>query len=380
MAVVRRTGGIRSRKTSGSRSSCTSTRPRASRASRLSLAHPSTLRLSRSLVVQTSFLGDVILTTPLLSELAGRGTVDVVATRLGASLLAGHPSIRHLHVYDKRGEDAGVSGFRRLAKLVHAESRADVAYLAQGSPRSAALALAAGFATRIGFATSAGRWLYTARIPYREGRHHAERLLSLAGEQSMPNEAAVRPRLYPSADDESAVDALLRAAGVATGEPLIALAPGSVWHTKRWPYFPALARLLPADARIVVVGSAGDSALAREILDVVGPRAIDATGQLSLLASAALIGRSRVIVTNDSAPLHMATAMNTPTVALFGPTVPRFGFGPLASQHALGELVHLGCRPCHAHGPMRCPLTHFRCMRDLTAEHVYALATSLERT
>ncbi len=333
-----------------------------------------TQRLQRSLVVQTSFLGDVILTTPLLAELAKRGPVDVVVTRQGASLLAGHPAVTSLHIYDKRGADAGVAGFFRIASSVRARDPADTAYLAQGSVRSAALAVAARFSTRIGFGSSPGRWLYTSRIPYNAEAHHATRLLSLAG--PVPEDGVVRPRLYPTLDDHGAVDALLREAGTTGDEPLITFAPGSVWLTKRWPWFPALARLLPADARVAVVGSAADAELAREIGEG-RPGVIDATGRLSLLASAELIRRSRVLVTNDSSPLHMASAMNTPTVALFGPTVPRFGFGPLASDHVLAELVDLDCRPCHAHGPMRCPLTHFRCMRDQTAEHVYELASSL---
>lgn len=332
--------------------------------------------MPRSLVVQTSFLGDVILTTPLLAELAKRGPVDVVATKQGASLLAGHPSVRHLHLYDKRGADAGIAGFFRVANRLRAEDTSDSAYLAQGSIRSAALVLAAGFSARIGFNSSPGRWLYSSRVPYAAAAHHATRLLSLAG--PVPNDTVVRPRLFPTAADEAAVDALLLANHVTGEEPLLTLAPGSVWLTKRWPWFPALARLLPSRARVAVVGSDADSPLAREI-SVGRPDIIDATGRLSLLASAELIRRSRVLVTNDSAPLHMASAMNTPTVAVFGPTVPRFGFGPLASDHVLAELVDLECRPCHAHGPMRCPLTHFRCMRDQTAEHVYELATSLAK-
>jgi heptosyltransferase-2 len=333
----------------------------------------------RSLVIQTSFLGDVILTTPLLAELAGRGPVDVVATPLGASLLTGHPAVRRLHTYDKRRADAGLGGFRRLVTEVRAESAADTAYLAQGSLRSAALVLAAGYRSRVGFASSTARLLYTERVPHEAGQHHAQRLLSLAGARALPNEALPRPRLHPAAADEAAVDALLHRAGVAPGEPLIALAPGSVWLTKRWPWFPDLARLLPSDHRIVVVGSAADRELADAIIGAAGSRAVDATGALSLLGSAALIGRARVLVTNDSAPLHMASAMNTPTVAVFGPTVPRFGFGPLADARAVAELGDLPCRPCHAHGPMHCPLTHFRCMRDLTAERVLALALTVSR-
>ncbi|MBC7895212.1 MAG: glycosyltransferase family 9 protein, partial [Cytophagaceae bacterium] len=120
-----------------------------------------------------------------------------------------------------------------------------------------------------------------------------------------------------------------------------------------------------------------DAALAREISSEIVGGAIDATGKLSLLASAALIGRSRVLVTNDSAPLHLASAMNTPTVAIFGPTVTTFGFGPLAEASAVAQVAGLSCRPCSSHGPMTCPLTHFRCMLDLAPAQVHASVMSL---
>jgi heptosyltransferase-2 len=97
---------------------------------------------------------------------------------------------------------------------------------------------------------------------------------------------------------------------------------------------------------------------------------LDATGRLSLLASAELIGRCAVLVTNDSAPLHLASAMGTPTVAIFGPTVPEFGFGPLAPRATVVGHDTLPCRPCDRHGPQRCPLGHHRCMRDLTPSMV----------
>jgi heptosyltransferase-2 len=167
------------------------------------------------------------------------------------------------------------------------------------------------------------------------------------------------------------VEALL-AAHDATNDPLIAVAPGSIWATKRWRFYPELARELDRLGRIVVVGGPGDGAYAREISQATHGSAIDATGQLSLLASAALIARASVLVTNDSAPLHLASAMNTPTVAIFGPTVTAFGFGPLASRRAVMEVQGLECRPCSSHGPMTCPLGHFRCMLDLGPERVLA--------
>jgi heptosyltransferase-2 len=132
--------------------------------------------------------------------------------------------------------------------------------------------------------------------------------------------------------------------------------------------------------RIVVVGDATDRAAAQAIRAAGGGATIDATGALSLLATAELIGRCTVVVTNDSAPQHLASAMGTPTVTLFGPTVPAFGFGPLAPHHATAGVATLPCRPCDRHGPMRCPLGHWRCMRDLTAGEVAGLARDLART
>ena len=332
-----------------------------------------------ALLVQTSFLGDMVLTTPLIAWLAGSGPLDVVATPRAAGLLENNPDVREVILYDKRGVDRGIAGFTRLASRLRAK-RYDAAYLAQGSVRSGALALAAGIRDRVGFASSAGRLFYTTRVPSIDDMHHAARLLSLATRDPTRDIAAsaLRPHLYPGDRQRTAVDQLLGAAKL--GEPLIALAPGSVWATKQWPYYADLARDLRRDARLVIVGAESDRPLAAEIVHATGGTAIDATGRLSLLASAELIGRSMLLVTNDSAPLHLASAMNTPTVAIFGPTVPEFGFGPLADRSRVAGLTGLACRPCDRHGPRRCPLGHWRCMREITADDVARLARGLLTT
>jgi len=337
-----------------------------------------------ALIIQTSFLGDTVLTTPLIAELASRGPVDVVVTPVGATILRGHPAVRSLIVFDKRGADAGIGGLRRLARRLRDE-RYEAAYLAQGSLRSAVLARAAGIARRVGFDTSAGRILYTERVHYRRDAHHVERLWRLAAGDDAPAPAAggLRPRLYPGADERAAVDALLGDFALGgrggPGGPLVGLAPGSIWGTKRWPHFAALAAGL-AEARFVVIGSADDTALAQAIVAAVpGPpgRVLDATGRLSLLASAELIGRCAALVANDSAPTHLASGVGTPTLTLFGPTVPGFGFGPLAPRSESIGLEQLACRPCHPHGPMTCPLGHFLCMRSLEPSRVVARLRNL---
>lgn len=324
---------------------------------------------NRFAVIQTSFLGDMVLTTPLLTYLASRGSVDVVCTPAAAGLLANHPAVREVIVYDKRGRDRGLRGMARLATRLRRE-RYSAALLAQGSVRSGAIALLARIPVRVGFASSAGRRFYTVRVPSVEGEHHAARLLSLGTAVTGGAADPLRPSLHPGDAERGAVDALL-ARHAWSGEELIAVAPGSVWATKRWPSYPALARRLSALGRIVVIGSGADTPLAAAIAEEAPPgRVIDATGGLSLLASAELIGRCRVLVTNDSAPQHLASAMGTPTVAIFGPTVPEFGFGPLAARSAVAGVTGLACRPCSRHGPQVCPLGHWRCMREITPELV----------
>jgi heptosyltransferase II len=337
-----------------------------------------------SLVIQTSFLGDVVLTTPLLAELAARGPVDVVVTPAAAPLLANHPAVRDVLVFDKRGADDGIAGLWRFARGLRVRAdgtkrETSAAYLAQGSVRSASLALAARVRERVGFDTSAGRMLYTRRSHYRGDRHHAERLWRLAAGDDAPDPPAelIRPRLHPGEPERAAVDALLKDVP-RDGARLFALAPGSIWGSKRWPHFPALASRLAPLYRLVVIGGPDDAALAGEIARAAGPeRMVDTTGKLSLLASTELLARCAGLVTNDSAPQHLASSAGTPTLTIFGPTSPTFGFGPLAQRHATIGHASLDCRPCHAHGPDACPLGHWKCMRELGVEQVSRALDSL---
>jgi heptosyltransferase-2 len=192
-----------------------------------------------------------------------------------------------------------------------------------------------------------------------------------AEQAALVDNEAIRPRLYPGTDDVAAVDELVGERARA----IIAMAPGSVWATKRWPYYAELGRLLVDRFDVVVVGAQGDGDILGDLLS--DQRVIDATGKLSLLGSAELIGRSDAIVTNDSSPQHLASAMGTRTVTVFGPTVPQFGFGPLAPGSEVMGHLGLACRPCDRHGPQRCPLGHWRCMREVAAREVFELVMNV---
>lgn len=328
-----------------------------------------------TLVIQTAFLGDVVLTTPLLAALAARhGSVDVVTTPAAAPLLETHPAVRRVIPYDKRRADRGWRGLRSLARRLAAEQYAR-AYLPHRSLRSAALARLARIPSRVGF-SGAWSFLYTESRTKPAAGHESDRLLALA--DAAPGTYA--PELRATSEDERAARDLLAAAGIEADDGFIALAPGSIWGSKRWPYYAMLATKLVDRGALVVVGGPDDVGLGEEIVRAVGPtggRAVNACGKLTLRQSAALIARAECLVTNDSAPLHLATAMGAPVVAVFGPTVPEFGFGPIRPGDVALGVEGLRCRPCSAHGPPACPLGHHRCMRDLT---VAAVAAAIEET
>ncbi len=210
---------------------------------------------SPTLVIQTAFLGDVILTTPLLSALAARhGPVDVVTTPAAAALLAGHPAVAEVIRYDKRGADAGLSGVWRLGRRLRGRRYAR-AYLPHRSLRSAALALIAGARERTGFADGAGAVTYTSRVERPRTGQETNRLLALAGVRA---EGAPGVGLGLTAGERAAAEGWMRQRGVAAG--FVALAPGSIWGTKRWPYYADLAAAL--DLPVVVVGGPDDAPLA----------------------------------------------------------------------------------------------------------------------
>ena len=317
-----------------------------------------------TLVIQTAFLGDVVLTTPLLQRLAQRhGPVDVLVTPAAAALLENHPAAREVLRYDKRDRDAGWRGFMRLARLLRSR-RYERVYLPHRSLRSAALAWWSGAGERIGFSGAPAAWSYTSRVPV-AGTHETERLASLAGPGPVP-----RPSLGLTPDDRAAAKQWLEQTGI--DQPFTAVAPGSVWATKRWPGYAELVAILSGP--VVVIGGPEDAETGRAMAAANPGRIHSAAGSLSLRGSAALIEQARLLVTNDSAPLHLAGAVGTPVVAIFGPTVPAFGFGPLGETDRIVQHTELSCRPCSRHGPMVCPLGHHRCMREITVERVLAAA------
>ena len=312
------------------------------------------------LVIQTAFIGDVILATAVLEELHAKyphAHIDVLVRKGNEQLFEGHPYVGDILVWDKRRHK-----YANLLKLLsHIRRRKfDLVVNLQRYTAAAFLTAFSGAHQRIGFDSS---WLslgYTLRKKHSLGKagehpypHEVDRCLSLIS--SITGASSARPKLYPTAEHRARVDAVSKGS-------YVTISPASVWFTKQTP--PVIWRNLIANAPSVqfyLLGAPVDEALCRRIADGFSNVEILA-GKYTLLESAAIMQHARMNFTNDSAPLHLCSAMNAPVTAVFCSTIPEFGFGPLSDNARVVQTnEQLSCKPCGIHGKSACPQGHFKC-------------------
>ncbi len=325
------------------------------------------------LLVQTGFLGDVLLSTPVISGLRmilPHAEISVLTTPQAKPFLESHPELHEVLVFDKRGSASGLRGLMRLSNELRTRDFSLVVSLHK-SYRTAVLLMLSGIKRRLGFREAALWWTYTKTIRRKHLPHEVLRnlvILELLGARlaDLPKQMSLHPGT--AAEEE--------AAQLLSGFPdskLIGIAPGSVWATKRWTDdgFCELSRLLSADGySIVLLGGKEDKEISEKIARSSSGSVLNLAGACSLAVSAAIVKRLSVLVTNDSSPLHIASAMQTPVVSIFCATIPEFGFGPWEVPHRIIEVRDLRCRPCGSHGGRTCPTGTHACRTGVRAKSV----------
>ena len=317
------------------------------------------------LAIQTAFIGDLVMTTPLLAGLKNiypNAAVDLVVNSGYTSLVANNPSVRHVYGFDKSKNK--VINLLRLIRVIK-NGRYDLAVSMQRHLSSSLMMFLGGINKRVG---SSKQWMLTHPVVFPKGIHTREKAGMLLKE-ICDGDYNLQTRLYPSESDKKAAERVL----TDSGRFRLGVAPGSVWETKKWPkeYYIETIKKLGGEVDVYLIGGGQqDTDLCHEIVkELAGQQIINLAGQLSLLQSAALIGQLDLLLCNDSAPLHMANAMQTPVFAIFGPTVKQFGCYPYQPHDKMIE-IDLYCRPCARHGGNKCPEGHFRCMKEITPKHV----------
>ena len=329
------------------------------------------------LVVRFSAIGDILLITPLLRALRARypaGWITALTKEQYVPLLSHNPNVNEVIGIGVGESVRQVAERLRRARYTH---RLDL----HGSLRSLALRrLVPGRWTTYSKRRLARALLiitkrdfYHAEVPVAE--RYFEAALSL---DVQPDGTSPDLFLAPEARD----DASSWLTRVGAGEPgsLMAIAPGAAHATKRWPvehWIELTRRITSTGASVVVLGGAEDATIAKAVVAGAGPRVFTAAGELGLQQTGALLQRASALISGDTGVMHMATAVGTPVVALFGPTVRQFGFFPYRARRATVVERDLGCRPCTAQGSSRCPLGHHRCMREIVPAAVSASLAEL---
>lgn len=321
-------------------------------------------------VIHTAFIGDIVLSTPLIKKIAEKNEnseIYYVTTPAGKAVLKNNPNIKEVIVYDKRGVNKGIKGFREIAKKLK-EIGIDRAYIPHRYLRSSALAFFSGIKERIGYSNSGGKIFLNQKIDYIKGIHEVDRLLNLV-EGENPKERGIE--LFPSEEEIKNIDEIWKSREL-EGKKVIVVAPGSKWFTKMWPieYFNELIEKLSTKkcVKVVVVGGKEEELLRiRECENVE-----NLIGKTTLLELKEIFKRAEVLVTNDSSPIHIASATDIFIIAIFGATVKEFGFYPWSKNSVVLEKNGLKCRPCGIHGGKKCQKGHFKCMRDISVEEVYS--------
>lgn len=327
--------------------------------------------MKKILIFHTAFIGDVVLATPMVKKIKNEypdSEIVFVTTPAGKAVLKNNPHLKEIIAFDKRGENKGISGAFKLALKLRTY-KFDIAFVPHRYLRTSLIVWLANISVRIGFSNSEGNFLLTNKFQHNKKLHEVDKLLSLVVKDLNFEDKSVE--LFPGEREVRKVDEIFRENNLES-KKIIVVAAGSKWKTKMWPtenFNKVIDKLSSNDNyRIILIGAKDELKLGIKETD----KTVNLINKTSLLELAEVIKRSDIVLTNDSSPIHIASAFEKPYImAIFGATVKELGFYPWSRNSEVIENAGLYCRPCGLHGGDKCPEGHFRCMMEIKAECVY---------
>jgi heptosyltransferase-2 len=326
----------------------------------------------KTLIIQTAFLGDVILALPMVQTLKNvypESEIDFICIPSTQNILQNNPNIRNVIVYDKH--NSGVKGFHEIVHKIRNE-KYDIVLCPHRSLRSALITFFSGAKIKIGFDRNSLSFLLTNKVKYEKNEHEIKRDLSLVKaipEISLPEEKLeLNPKIFPSQEDFKLITDLTNLKNLTN---LITLSPCSKWFTKQLTEKKSIEiiyELIEKEFSVALIGGNEDIIYCYEVEKAVNnAKLLNFCGEMTPLQSYIFISKAKAHITVDSAATHLAAATDTPIIEIYGSTIPAFGFYPLKSKNIIIENKNLDCRPCTDHGRTECPLKHFKCIEDLSA-------------
>lgn len=332
------------------------------------------------LIIQTAFIGDAILTLPMiqkLKELNPYSKIDVLAISNTAEVFQASPSVDEVIILDKRKEHKSLISMLRFSKFIRNRNYSAI-YSPHRSFRTAFIVMQSGVKATYGFSSSSMLHVHRHIVEYVHTDHEVKRNLSLIGFNTEFDAWKILPEIRNDISNNEKVKSLLISNSLENG--FIAIAPGSVWNTKRYPIenFKYIIRnLTDSGLRIVLIGGDNDRRLCNELLPDNNINVTSFAGVLSVTESIEVLRKSILLITNDSAPTHMGMAADIPVLTIYCSTIPEFGFYPYNNKSKYLSFDELSCKPCGIHGHDDCPLKHFDCANKLKPEIVIAAINEL---
>ncbi len=318
------------------------------------------------LIIQTAFIGDVILTTALIEKLRisyPNASIDFLLRKGNETLLLGNPNIDEVIIWDKK--KGKIKNLLKLIAYVRSK-KYDCVVNAHRFASSGLITAFSGSNVKTGFDKNPWSFLFTHRVRHdlESHLHETDRNQKLI--EFITDKNRGLPKLYPSIKDFEKIKTFQT-------DEYICIAPTSVWFTKQFPakqWIELLNTIQYKVDNVYLLGAPDGRAICEEIrIKSSNKSIVNLSGQLSFLESAALMKGALMNFVNDSAPMHLASAMNAPVTAIFCSTVPSFGFGPLSeNSHIVQTNEKLACRPCGLHGYKKCPQGHFKCATTIATE------------
>ncbi|MHA4846992.1 glycosyltransferase family 9 protein [Flavitalea antarctica] len=326
--------------------------------------------MQQILIIQTAFIGDVVLATGLIEKLHRyfpEAKIDFLLRKGNEGLLLGHPYLREVLIWDKKS-NKNINLYKLLKKI--RKTGYDKIINVQRFAATGMLTAFSGAAEKIGFDKNPLSVFFTQKVGHVIGsedkiHHEIDRNVRLIS--SFTDDVPEKPVLYPTSADENRVAQYkLR--------PYITVSPSSIWFTKQYPVdkWVSFIDQVPPQYNIYLLGAPSDQERGEKIIaKSTQGSVINLCGHLNFLQSAALMRDALMNYVNDSAPMHFASAVNAPVTAVYCSTLPSFGFGPLSDNSHIVEVPYpLACRPCGLHGRDACPLGHFKCAFDIKDEQL----------
>ena len=283
------------------------------------------------LIIHTAFIGDIVLSTPLiqkLKDLYPKSEIDYLTLPTNQSVLYNNPNLNEIILYDKKGKDKGIKGFLKVLKILK-QKKYDYAVIPHRFIKSILLAKLAKIPDIVGFDVATGSSLLDKKVHYDMKKHEVERLLNLVGYEGKK----IPVRIYPAKENFIKIEKILKNSGY-TGkkeQKLILVAPGSQRPEKMWPiekYREVIQKLKKNENYFIgITGSKSEKELPLNFEK--DKNVIDFRGEISLVEFGALISKADVVVGNDSSPIHIASGFEKPfVIGIFGPGKRSLGFFP----------------------------------------------------